>query len=255
MKTKFQIDNLSVEIYSTRQQMGQSAAKDAIDYINKELETKEELNIVFAAAPSQNDVLKELDGGNIDWSRINAFHMDEYVGLEVDSPSCFRSYLEEHVFSRFPFKSVHYIYTQKQSPEAICDSYKELLGQNNIDIVFMGIGENGHIAFNDPHVALFNDPEPVKIVLLDEMCRMQQVNDGCFPSIDKVPTHAITLTIPTLLSADKIFCVVPAPTKANAVEAVCKGQITEMCPASILRNHKNATLYCDSDSASKIINN
>lgn len=253
MENKFQVDNLRVEIYPTREQMGQHAAQDAIEYINAQLETKQELNIVFAAAPSQNDVLKALDNGNIDWSRINAFHMDEYVGLEVDSPNCFRSYLEEHVFSRFPFKSVHYIYTQKDSPEAICDNYKKVLEQNAIDIVFMGIGENGHIAFNDPHVALFDDPEPVKIVVLDQMCRNQQVNDGCFETIDQVPTHAITLTIPTLLSADRIFCVVPVATKANAVEAVCKGGITEQCPASILRNHKNATLYCDSDSASKIL--
>ena len=253
MEKRMQIDNLRVKVYSTREEMGIDVAQEAIEYIKAQLEVKEELNIIFAAAPSQNDVLKELDRADLDWNRINAFHMDEYVGLAVDAPQCFRSYLDQHVFSRFSFKSVNYILTADEKPEITCQKYVDLLAKNPIDIVFMGIGENGHIAFNDPHVALFNDPESVKIVELDQMCRNQQVNDGCFPTINAVPTHAITLTIPTLLSADKIFCVVPAQTKANAVEAVYKGEITEQCPASILRRHKDATLYCDNDSAKQIL--
>ncbi len=249
-----QVDKLTVKIYPTREEMGQYAAQEAIEYIKALMEEREELNIIFAAAPSQNDVLRELGNGGIDWGRINAFHMDEYIGLSVDSDQTFRSYLDKNVFERFGFKSVNYIFNdEKMTPEQICEAYVELLEKHTIDIVFMGIGENGHIAFNDPHIALFNDPERVKIVELDQMCRHQQVNDGCFASIDQVPTHAITLTIPTLLSAKRLFCVVPAPTKANAVEAVCRGEITQECPASILREHECATLYCDYDSARKVM--
>lgn len=253
MKKKMQIDKLRIKIYPTREEMGIDVAQEAIEYINAQLETKSELNIIFAAAPSQNDLLKELDRADVEWGSVNAFHMDEYVGLAVDAPQCFRSYLDRHIFSRFPFKSVNYILTTEEKPEIICQKYVDLLTKYPIDIVFMGIGENGHIAFNDPHVALFNDTESVKIVELDQMCRNQQVNDGCFLSIDAVPTHAITLTIPMLLSADKIFCVAPTAAKANAIEAVCCGEITEQCPASILRQHKDATLYCDNDSAKKIL--
>ena len=250
---EMKIENLEIKVYDTREEMGVGAAQEAIEYIKTLMEVKKQLNIIFAAAPSQNDVLRELDMSDIDWSRINAFHMDEYVGLAVDSPQCFRRYLDDHVFSRFPFKSINYILNSDESPEVTCSKYEKLLETNPIDIVFMGIGENGHIAFNDPHVADFSDPKSVKIVELDQMCRNQQVNDGCFATIADVPTHAITLTIPTLLSADKIFCVVPSSTKADAVAKVYNGKVTEECPASVLRRHKDATLYCDKDSARKII--
>ncbi len=253
MKVTLKKDSLEIKVSPTRQQMGEIAAKDAVEYIGKLLQVKEEVNIVFAAAPSQNDLLYVLASANLEWGRVNAFHMDEYIGLPLNSKQTFRTYLEEHVFSKINFKSVNYIFNNEDSPENICQSYVELLKINPIDIVFMGIGENGHIAFNDPHVAKFDDSHIVKIVELDQKCRTQQVNDGCFAKIDQVPTHAITLTIPTLLSANKIFCVVPAPTKADAIAALYKGTITEECPASILRNHPAATLYCDLDSAKYIV--
>ncbi|HBE14504.1 MAG TPA: glucosamine-6-phosphate deaminase, partial [Clostridiales bacterium] len=189
----------------------------------------------------------------IDFTRINAFHMDEYVGLPADAPQGFGNFLKERIFSKAPFKSVHYLNGMASDIQAECTRYSQLLADNPIDIICMGIGENGHIAFNDPHVAFFDDPYAVKVVELDEVCRQQQVNDGCFKTIQDVPTHAMTLTIPTLFSGDFLFCMVPAPTKANAVKATVLGEVEEKCPASILRRHGNAILYVDSDSGKYVL--
>jgi glucosamine-6-phosphate deaminase len=178
--------------------------------------------------------------------------MDEYIGLSSDAPQGFGNFLKNRFFDKLPFKSVNYIDSSATDSEKECERYAQLLRDKPTDIVCMGIGENGHIAFNDPHVALFNDEKLVKIVDLDQACRAQQVNDGCFANIDEVPTHAITLTIPALTNAPYIACVAPAKTKADAVYNTVYGEISEKCPASILRKHKNATLYTDSDSGSKI---
>lgn len=250
---EFKKDLLTVKIYQTREEMGEAAACEASKYINDLLSRQQEINIVFAAAPSQNDFLKSLSQSKIPWERINAYHMDEYVGLSREDPQSFGHYLDEHIFGLVPFKSIHYIAKKGVPADELCKSYCEILRKIHIDIVCMGVGENGHIAFNDPHVAKFDDPEIAKVVELDQVCRMQQVHDGCFPSIDDVPTHAITLTIPTLCSADRIFNVVPTELKANAIKNIVEGEITEMCPASILRRHKNTTLYLDNDSAKYII--
>lgn len=179
--------------------------------------------------------------------------MDEYIGLDQDAPQGFDNFLRDRLFEVANFKSVHYLQGNASDPDDECRRYSALLNSHKIDIVCMGIGENGHIAFNDPHVAHFDDKKLVKVVELDEMCRTQQVNDGCFDSIDQVPTHALTLTIPALMSGDNIFCIVPAKTKAKAVLSTIKGDIEEACPASILRNHGNAILYIDSDSGSLIL--
>jgi glucosamine-6-phosphate deaminase len=248
----FKKDNLVVEIYENRTLMGEGAAKAIKEKIAQMLKEKEELNIIFAAAPSQNDVLKALvEDKEIEWNRVNAYHMDEYIGLDKDAPQGFGCFLKTHIFGLVPFKSVNYIDVTATDPEAEAQRYGKLLEENPTDIVVMGIGENGHIAFNDPPVADFNDPKWVKVVELDPVCRNQQVNDGCFKSIDEVPTHALTLTCPTLTRAPYMFCIVPAPTKANAVkEMLTTDKIDEHCPAAILRLHDCATLYCDADSAS-----
>jgi len=242
-------DRLNVKIYDTRKQLGESAARDAYEYIKNKLKEKNDLNIIFAAAPSQNEFLDNLIQFDIDWSKINAFHMDEYIGLEEDAPQRFGNFLKLHIFDKVNFKSIYYLYQRGKSLEETAKEYEILLNDNPPDIVFMGIGENGHIAFNDPHVASFNDKEIIKIVSLDETCRMQQVNDNCFTSIDKVPSHALTLTIPALMQSERVFCVVPGVNKANAVKTTLLGEISESCPASILRTHPYATLYCDNDSA------
>ena len=242
-------DKLSVKRYSTRAEMGACAARDAEKVISAIIKEKGEVNIIFAAAPSQNEMLENLlKSPIIDWECVNALHMDEYIGLPEGDSHTFGIYLKEHIFGHKNFKSINYIRGFADDAEAECARYTEVLKQFRPDVVCLGIGENGHIAFNDPWEADFNDPKAVKIVALDEKCRTQQVNDGCFPNIDAVPTHAITLTIPTLFAADHLFCVVPAATKAEAVKNTVLGEITVDCPASIMRKHSDATLYCDADS-------
>ena len=244
-------DLLTVNIYDSRDEMGRAAGADIKACILKLLETKETINMIFAAAPSQNEVLASLaEDKEIPWNRVNAFHMDEYIGLSADAPQGFGNFLKNAIFGRAPFKSVNYINISATDAEAECARYSALLEANPTDIVVMGIGENGHIAFNDPPVADFKDTKKVKPVELDEICRQQQVNDGCFATINDVPKMAITLTCPTLFSGDYLFCIVPAPTKANAVKATVCGEIGEACPATILRRHENAILYLDPDSSS-----
>lgn len=239
-------------MYDSREEMGRGAAMEAAAYLRDLLVRKEEVYIVFAAAPSQNDFLSELImAPGIAWERIHALHMDEYIGFPADAPQGFGNFLKRKIFDKLPFASVHYIGTEK-TPEQACADYEKLIRKHAIDIVFMGIGENGHIAFNDPHVTDFSDPQCIKKVDLDIVCRRQQVNDGCFTCLEEVPQYALTLTIPTLFSADRIFCIVPASTKAQAVRATVYGEVSERCPASILREHDYATLYIDTDSGADI---
>ncbi|MBE6627997.1 MAG: glucosamine-6-phosphate deaminase [Ruminococcaceae bacterium] len=250
MKT-MQKDLLKVNIYDTRDEMGKSAAADIKACILSLLETKETINMIFAAAPSQNEVLYALaTDKEIPWNRVNAFHMDEYIGLSKDAPQGFGNFLKAHIFGLADFKSVNYIDISAPDADAECERYSALLKEYPTDIVVMGIGENGHIAFNDPPVADFNDAKMVKPVALDEICRNQQVNDGCFAKLDDVPKTAITLTVPTLFAGNHLFCIVPAKTKANAVRATLCGEIGEHCPATVLRRHESAILYLDGDSSS-----
>ena len=250
MKT-FTKDQLRVNVYSSRDEMGMAAASDVKAAILRALADKETINMIFAAAPSQNEVLANLaTDREIPWDRVKAFHMDEYIGLDKNAPQGFGNFLRDHIFGIAPFKSVNYIRIDAPDAEQECRRYEKLLRDNPVDIVVLGIGENGHIAFNDPPFADFDDARLVKTVKLDEVCRNQQVNDGCFARIDDVPTHALTLTVPALMSGKELYCIVPAKTKANAVDRTVNGEITEDCPASVLRTHSSATLYLDPDSAS-----
>jgi glucosamine-6-phosphate deaminase len=243
-------DKLTVKIYNDRPEMGAAAAVEIAAKIKELLAKKDEINMIFAAAPSQSEVLAALVADkSVDWSRVNAYHMDEYIGLDKSAPQGFGNFLKRHIFGLLPFKSVNYIDITATDPEAEAERYGKLLKENLTDIVVMGIGENGHIAFNDPPVADFQDKKMVKPVKLDEICRQQQVNDGCFASLDKVPTHAMTLTVPALVRAPYLFCIVPAPTKAKAVYETLNGSIDEHCPASVLRTHDNAKLYLDNESS------
>lgn len=247
---EFMKDQLMIKIFESREEMGGNAAEEVVSRINELLSNKKTINMVFAAAPSQNDFLKELIADNsIDWSRIVAFHLDEYVGLENDAKQKFGTFLDEHIFNKVDFKEVYYIDQKGLSKEEIIDRYNELLKENPIDIACIGIGENGHIAFNDPHVADFADTSSFKLVDLDEECRTQQVNDGCFSALDKVPTHALTMTVPAILSADFIYCIVPSSSKSRAVKDTVNGPIETACPASILRSHPRSVLYIDKDAA------
>ena len=247
---------LRVRVHDTRKSMGEDAAINCADCINQLLEEKKEINMIFAAAPSQNEFLQSLISQNVDFSWINAYHLDEYIGLKKGAPQSFGNYLYEHLFKHVNFKTVNYIDPTATDIEAECLRYAEMIQKNPPDIVCMGIGENGHIAFNDPgtKMADFTDPYLVKQVTLDEVCRNQQVNDGCFENIDLVPKYAITLTIPALLKAKHIYCVVPALTKAEAVYKTIKEKISIECPASILKKHFDANMYCDVNSASLVYN-
>ena len=249
MKT-FQKEELQVKIFDTRAEMGRVAAADFAAVVKELLQTKDTIRIIFAAAPSQDDFLAAaVADKSIDFSRVDAFHMDEYIGLDKDAPQGFGNFLRDRIFAKREFHSVHYLDGQNPDSEAACESYAALLNEKPVDIVCMGIGENGHIAFNDPPVADFNDPKTVKVVKLDEVCRMQQVHDGCFQSIDEVPTHALSLTVPALMAAKYRFCVVPAPTKANAAKAMLNDAIDEHCPCTILRRTPGSILYLDADSS------
>lgn len=253
MKT-FYKDNLRVLVADSRDAMGKAAAADIRAAMLEKLAEKETINMIFAAAPSQNEALAHLTAyEDIDWSRVNGFHMDEYVGLPKElADRSFGTYLKENIFGRASFGSVNLIDATATDKEAECARYARLLEENPVDIVVLGIGENGHIAFNDPPVANFRDDKLVKIVELDLKCRNQQVHDGCFAELSLVPTHAITLTCPALTAGARMFCVVPGPTKAWAVRETLEGTIDEHCPASILRNHTGATLYLDADSAKEL---
>ncbi len=249
----FTCEKLTVKKADSRAEMGKIAAADCAETLRKLLAEKDTVSMIFAAAPSQNETLAALCAEpGIDWNRVIAFHMDEYVGLANDHPQSFGTYLREHVFSLLPFKAIHYLKGDAADPAEECARYGKLLADNPVDIVCLGIGENGHIAFNDPGVADFDDPVPVKLAELDNVCRMQQVHDGCFPTIDDVPTHAFTLTIPSLTNAAHLFCSVPAATKAEAVYRTCNEEITENCPATIMRRHSHAVMYVDPDSGAKL---
>ena len=245
-------DRLRTLVFDTRDEMGKAAASAAAEAINAVIAEKGFANVIFAAAPSQNETLKHLLSSGIDFTRINAYHMDEYAGLSIDEPQSFARYLSDHVFSLAPFASVSYI-PAKESPEIACELYTKLLKDNPPDVVLMGIGENGHIAFNDPPVADFNDAALIKKVELDPVCRMQQVHDKCFETLDDVPKYALTLTVPALMSARHLICTVPAPTKKDAVKAMLEGEIGEHCPATALRLHNSAAMFLDKDSASLVI--
>lgn len=242
-------DLLNINIYPTRDEMGRSAGLEAEEAICRVIEEKGSCNIIFAAAPSQNEVLATLVASTrIDWSRVRAFHMDEYIGISADAPQGFANFLRNALFNKVHPGQVECLNCQAEPLEE-AERYSALLRQYPADIVVMGIGENGHIAFNDPPVADFNDSALVKPVTLDQKCRNQQVHDGCFASLDLVPTTALTLTVPALVAPALVFCVVPAATKAQAVHDAIYGPIDESCPASVLRRHPNATLYLDADSS------
>jgi len=241
------IDSLPVAIYNSRKQLGDAAAAFVGARINEVLEIKDEVRIVFAAAKSQREFLTGLlELPDIAWEKVVAFQMDEYHTLPTHAPQRFSNFLEDLLFRFRKLKAVHYMTEDIKK-------YEELISEEPVDIVCMGIGENGHLAFNDPPEANFNDPYVIKEVSLDETCRQQQVNDGEFDKIDLVPKKAITLTIPTLLNADFVSVVVPGKTKQKAVHATLFNSVNTKWPSSILQKQSNAKLFLDVDSAALIM--
>ncbi|UKT66120.1 glucosamine-6-phosphate deaminase [Pedobacter mucosus] len=239
-----------IEIFETRKMMGENAAEKVALKIIKVLESRSEINIVFAAAPSQDEFLAAFIKQNLPWEKINAFHMDEYVGLDKEAPQGFGNFLRDRIFGLHNFKSVHYLNGNEANPSIETERYTQLLKNHPVDMVCLGIGENGHLAFNDPPVADFEDKQAVKLVELDEACRQQQVNDGCFSDIEQVPTHALTLTIPSLINAKYLFCIVPGIRKAEAVFNTLDKPISHEFPSTILRNHDETIIFLDRESSS-----
>ncbi len=239
---------LKVHVYPTRNEMGEGAGKRIEEIINEVIRENGEARVIFASAPSQNEMLNYLKKTKIDWSKVVGFHMDEYVGINKKAPQSFTKFLEDRLIQYIPIGKWYPFGGTTPTVEEDLELYTKLLTEKPIDLVILGIGENGHLAFNDPAFCDFNDPLTVKVVSLDEVCRNQQVNDGCFERIDLVPKEALTITIPPLLKCKKKVAVVPGPTKKYAIKNTLLGEISEACPASILRNSPNSELYVDYDS-------
>lgn len=247
----FMVDRLEVYIYPDRVRMGLACAAAAGEKLRQVLADKGTASIIFASAPSQLEVLAGLSNEEgIDWNKVTAFHMDEYIGLPGDAPQSFGNYLRTRFFNSLPFKHVFYMNGNPVDINAECERYADLLRQYPVDISFLGIGENGHIAFNDPHIADFNDPLLVKLNdNLDQLCRQQQVNDGWFSSVEDVPDQAITITIPGLLAAKYVYTIVPGKTKQAIIKRCLEGPVGLDCPGTVIRLHPASQLYLDADSA------
>ncbi len=244
-------NGIAIHISESRSEMGALAANDIAREIRTCLQKQPGLRMVFAAAPSQSEMLSALrTEKDIDWSRITAFHMDEYLDLPAGAPQRFSRWLRKEIFAHLPFAAVHLI-EPGDNPAQTASEYAAKLHSAPIDIVCCGIGSNGHLAFNDPPADL-KDPQTVKIVHLDTKCRQQQVDDRCFATLNHVPTRALTITIPGLLAGHAIFCTVPGAMKKEAVRHALLEPISPMCPASALRLHPRCALYLDSGSAGEI---
>ena len=240
------VDRLDVRVFSDRAATGAAAGAAVAERLRRRQGARP-VRVVFAAAPSQDEMLAALaDARGVEWSRIVALQMDEYVGLPSQSPASFGRYLEQHLFASVAPGEVHLL-NGNNDPDTEAARYASLLA-DGVDVCCMGIGENGHIAFNEPGDADFAEPRAVKPVVLEEASRIQQVHDGCFATMDEVPRHALTLTIPALLAARQIVCTVPGPTKRDAVARTLWGPIGPECPASSLRSHPDAVLFLDRDS-------
>ncbi len=250
--TKFQKDKLKIEVYENVEELGEAAAISVAKKLNEAITKDGSTNLILATGASQFQFLEHLQKQNIDWKKITVFHLDEYLGMPVTHPASFRKYLKERILDKVQPKKVYYLEGDASDIEATVAQYEELLRNHPIEVACIGIGENGHIAFNDPPVADFNDPKLVKVVELDDACRKQQLGEGWFPTFEDVPTHALSLTISAIMSCKHISCVVPDERKAEAVLNTLNAEISTACPATILRTHPDTILYLEKQSASKL---
>lgn len=242
----------NIHVLPNPRELGELAASDVAKELRSLLAVQPTVRMIFAAAPSQSQMLHALaNETNIDWSRVHAFHMDEYVGLPLGAKQRFGEWLKREFFNHISLGGVHLI-EPGDDPVSVAKRYASLLAESPIDIVCLGIGMNGHIAFNDPP-ADFEEPNDVLVVELEQMSRVQQVEEGLFPSIEDVPRFAVTLSIPRLLRARKLFCCVPGALKTAAVTRAFTGLIDASSPASILRDHAGCTVYLDVESAAGLL--
>jgi glucosamine-6-phosphate deaminase len=237
-------------VHADRAALGAAAAAEIAQILSATLAQRATARVVFAAAPSQQETLWELrTRTDIDWLRITAFHMDEYLGLYDEDPRRFGNWLRANLFEHVRLGEVHYIRSTSSSAEQEIDRYSRLITAEPLDVVVLGIGVNGHLAFNDPPADL-KTAAVMQRVALAEGSRRQQVDDGLFDSLDAVPRSALTLTVPALLSARRMVCVVPGRSKAAAVRAALEDDVSGACPATALRTHRSVTLHLDEESAS-----
>jgi glucosamine-6-phosphate deaminase len=247
---ELRVDALHVQVGRDVEAMARDAAAVAASVLQTAIGARGEANVMLATGNSQLVFLGELVKiPDVAWERVRAFHMDEYVGLPPTHPASFQRYMRERVAARLPVREFNYLSGDAPDPEQEAARYEALLRAHSLDVCCAGIGENGHLAFNDPPVADFDDPRDVKIVALEPESRRQQVGEGHFAAIDDVPTHAITVTIPALLRATSVLVIAPEARKAKPVHEALYGPITTACPASILRRQPNATLFLDAESS------
>ena len=249
MNKEIKSDSLRIKIFESSDALGKAASVAVARQLNDVIWKKGHASLILATGASQFAFLEHLQKETIDWKKITVFHLDEYLGIPESHPASFRKYLKERILEKVQPGQVHYLEGDAADVDAEATRYETLLKNHPIDLACIGIGENGHIAFNDPPVADFSDPRLVKIVTLDQACRMQQLGEGWFPSLDEVPGQALSLTIPAIMSCATISCVVPDERKARAVYETVRGEISTACPASILRRHPDAVLYLDTLSA------
>ncbi len=246
-------DNLDIHIYQDKDELGKASAKFVTEKLRDAIYENGKASLILATGASQFEFLEYLQKQKIEWNRITVFHLDEYKGINENHPASFRKYLKDRILKKVQPKQVYYLNGDEPDIESETRHYEKLLREHPVDIACIGIGENGHIAFNDPPVADFNDPRLVKVVELDDACRNQQLGEGWFPTFDDVPTHALTLTIPAIMNSKIISCVVSEERKAQAVFNALNNEISTACPASILRKHPAAVLHLDTAAALKIM--
>lgn len=239
---------MNIRVFADKRTLGQEAATQAATAMRAAIEARGAARIVAASAASQYEFLESLaNTPGIDWRRVELFHLDEYVGLTEDHPASFRKFLRAHLIEKTGLQKVHFL-AGENNPGEVCREVGKTLSVAPIDVAFIGIGENGHLAFNDPP-ADFETEEPYLVVQLDKDCRRQQVGEGWFPALSDVPAQAISMSVRQILKAGEIICVAPDARKALAVKNCFAGEISPMAPASILRTHPNATVFLDTHSA------
>ena len=248
---------LHVHIFENKVISGKAAAARGAELIRQALAAYGTANIVVATAPSQNEMYDALVAEpGVDWGKVNIFHLDEYIGLDENHPASFRFNLHKTFLDRLPQKPMcfHPVQGENPDPQAVCDALEKEIAPLRLDVAFIGIGENGHIAFNDPP-ADFETKRSYLPVKLDEVCRHQQFAEGWFPSMDAVPKVAISMSVPQIFKAKAIINTVPDARKASAVAAAVEGPVTNLCPASILQTHPDCHLYLDAPAASLLKGN
>jgi glucosamine-6-phosphate deaminase len=240
---------LNIEVFDTKLALGKAAAADAVQIINDAISDHGAAYVIAATGASQFEFLDALVKQEIDWTKVVFFHLDEYVGLPESHAASFRRYLKERLVSHIQPRAFHFLNGEAEDVQEECRRVGHLIAQQTIDVAFVGIGENGHLAFNDPP-ADFETEEPYLVVNLDDACRRQQVNEGWFKSIAEVPTQAISMSIKQILKSRNILCIVPDERKAQAVKSSVETEVSPLRPASIMQQHERVTLYLDRDSSS-----